>query len=52
MRVLKGVEGATEEGGAEVMVRVYEDELEGCWREWVGVSVRVELRRCLGVDIS
>lgn len=52
MRVLKGVEGATEEGGAEVMVRVYGDEVEECWRDWVGVSVRVELLRCLKGDVS
>lgn len=46
MRVVKGVEGETEEGGAQVMVRVY-GEAEDCWRERVDVSVRVELRRCL-----
>lgn len=30
MRVLKGVDGAMDEGGAEVMVKVYEDEVDGC----------------------
>lgn len=30
MRVLKGVDGDIEAGGAEVMVKVYGDEVEGC----------------------
>lgn len=51
MRVLKGVDGDTEEGGAVVMVRVY-GEAEDCWREWVDVSVRAELRRCLEKGVS